>query len=110
MRNAYTFKRSIYGDKFLFTSVGQKGDVHKVVVFDFEEDGLYSVILGDVNEKGQLQSFTLTGNNDAKKVLATVADIIEYFIEHNPKTTLFFTGTTKRLTDLYKRLLLKEMD
>lgn len=109
MRLAYPFLKKDYGDTFVFTSAGRRGEVRKAVVFELEEDGLYSVVLGDLNENGQLQAFRPTGNHDAKKVLATVANIIEFFMGQNPKAILFLTGTTKRLTELYKKLLLEEM-
>ncbi len=59
-----------------------KGTLERLY-FDMEEDGLYSVVMGDLNDQGELLSFKPTGNNDAKKVLATVADVIEFFIQQS---------------------------
>ncbi|MCW3107313.1 MAG: hypothetical protein JWQ09_1819 [Segetibacter sp.] len=110
MRNAYNFTTGEYGDKFTFTSTGSKGNVRKAVIFEMEEDGLYSIVMGDLTDKDNLLSFKPTGNSDAKKVLATVADIIEFFIQQKPKAIVFMTGTSQRLTNLYKELLLQEIN
>jgi hypothetical protein len=110
MRHAYPFVKGTRNDRFTFHSTGRKGVITKAVFFDVEEDGLYSVVMGDLNEQGQLMDFQPTGNGDAKKVLATVADIIEYFLEQKPTAIVFMVGAYKRLTHLYKDLLLKELD
>lgn len=74
-----------------------------------EDDDYYSATLGNLNGKGQIRIFKPTGNGDAKKVLATVANIIEFFMRKKPRAVIFMTGTSKKLTDLYKKLLFREL-
>ncbi len=110
MRNSYDFTTGLRDDKFTFSSTGPKGEISKGVIFEMEDDGLYSVIMGDLDENGELKPLQPTGNGDAKKVLATVADIIEYFVERKPKAVIFMTGITDQLTSIYKQLLLHELN
>ncbi|WP_121354849.1 DUF6934 family protein [Flavisolibacter nicotianae] len=108
-RNAYKFTKGAYGNKFIFTSSGTKGSVRKGVIFKDEDDDVYSISMGDLDAHDQIQNFDPTGNNDARKVMATCADIIDYFLEQKPKATIFISGATDRLTKLYKMLILREL-
>jgi hypothetical protein len=91
--------------EYEFVSEGPKGLIKKKVVFHPVPGNypLFTLALGDWDEnRRQIDDITITNNNDAKKVLATVARIVQIFSEQFGDVTIIAEGSTQSRTRLYQ--------
>ena len=90
--------------RFEFTSVGPKGEIPKLVLYqETNIENLYNLAFGDKNkETGEIDDIVVTNNSDSQKVLATVAYTVYLFTEKYPNTVIGATGSTKARTRLYR--------
>jgi hypothetical protein len=92
-----------YFDVFDFISTGKNGDILKRVAFSkTEEDMVYNLALGDVDEDNEINDYSVTDNGDRNKVLATVASIVEAYTKKFPDRWIIFRGSTAERTRLYR--------
>jgi hypothetical protein len=91
---------------FSFISVGPKGKIQKLVVYQHVEGPLYNLAFGDKNsELGTIDDLVITDNQDTEKVLATVASTIFDFFAVHSGTIVIAQGSTPSRTRLYRRYL-----
>lgn len=91
---------------FSFTSVGPKGHIKKLVIYQHVEGPLYNLAFGDKNgESGTIDDLIITDNKDTDKVLATVASTIFDFFAVHSGTIVLAQGSTHSRTRLYRRYL-----
>ena len=69
---------------------------------DFEQEKVYNLALGDVDEDNEINDYAVTDNGDRNKVLATVATIVEAFTKRFPDRWIIFRGSTAERTRLYR--------
>jgi hypothetical protein len=101
---AYSF---IYNESFTifeFQSDGPKGPILKRIEFQLTSFHLiYNLVLGDVNlSNGKTDDFVTTNNLDTQKVLVTTIQIIYFFIDKYPKSSIFIHGNTPSRNRLYR--------
>ena len=109
----YEFRYDGNFTTFKFFSEGKNGRVIKVVKFQqFNPANIfYNLLLGDKDdETGYIDDLAITNNGDTKKVLATVAAIVDTFTEKHPEAWIHATGSTKARTRLYRMLINKYFD
>jgi hypothetical protein len=107
---SYPFRRASYNDVFAFESIGAK-TITKMVSFYEEDDDLYILSFHDLDGNGNPLPFTsYSDNGDAYAVLATVAEIMEYFLTYHPGASLIFSGSDDRRTEVYHKLLVRELE
>ena len=88
---------------FDFISTGRNGDISKRVAFTkTEQDKVYNLALGDVDEDNEINDYSVTDNGDRNKVLATVASIVEAYTKRFPDRWIIFRGSTAERTRLYR--------
>jgi hypothetical protein len=92
---------------FIFASTGRHGDLLKIVSFDEIDDfsNTYNLALGTLLPGGDVDYNSITNNGDRNKVLATVAQIINIFMEQHPGRTVYIKGSDQRRTILYQRAI-----
>ena len=102
--NYYNVDTSPDFQTFEFISVGQKGNVIKVVRYsEINVKGFYNLGFGDKDPiTGFLSDLTVTNNGDSQKVLATVAATLYAFTNNHPDATVIATGSTQARTRLYQ--------
>lgn len=89
--------------QFDFFSVGPKGTIRKVVLFQQVRYNIYNVAFGDWDEDLQkIDTTTRSNNEDRDKVLATVASAVVEFFEHYPGATICAKGNLPANTRLYQ--------
>jgi hypothetical protein len=89
-----------------FTSIGPKGLIPKVVIYQHLEGKLYNLAFGDKDgTTGNLDDLVISDNKDTEIVLATVASTIFDFFENYHGTIVLAKGSTKSRTRLYRRHL-----
>ncbi|MFN0033443.1 MAG: DUF6934 family protein [Saprospiraceae bacterium] len=85
---------------FFFESIGSKGRVLKVVVFNRAEGNRWNVGFGDSRD-GKIDDITFTNNNDVRKVLSTVAQTIYHFSEAHPVRVIAIIPVDERRKHFY---------
>lgn len=92
--------------EFEFVSEGPNGSILKRVEFRPRMQigyPFFNLAFGDWNKKeGKIDDTSITNNNDAKKVLATVATIVEIFTKQFTDVTIIAEGSTRSRTRLYQ--------
>ena len=88
---------------FDFVSTGKNGEVLKRVAFTkTEQEKVYNLALGDVDEDNEINDYAVTDNGDRNKVIATVAAIVEAYTKRFPDRWIIFRGSTVERTRLYR--------
>ena len=102
--NYYDISTSQDFQTFEFVSIGQKGNITKVVRYsEISIKGYYNLGFGDTDPiTGLLSDLTVTNNGDSQKVLATVAATLYAFTDNYPGVTVIATGSTQARTRLYR--------
>lgn len=105
MRNEiYKLKTDPDAIVFEFTSVGPKGNIAKLVMYqETKITDLYNLAFGDKDEiTGEINDMIVTNNKDSQKVLATVAETVLIFTNRYPTAQILAKGSTKSRTRLYR--------
>lgn len=88
---------------FEFVSVGKYGSIAKRIAFiPTELPEVYNLAFGDINEEGEIDDYTISDNGDRNKILATLAKVIELYTNKYPERWIYFRGSTKERTRLYR--------
>ncbi|WP_436485372.1 DUF6934 family protein [Chitinophaga sp. ARDCPP14] len=88
---------------FTFTSIGPNGNIIKQL--EFQETiipGIYNLCLSDISETGDSDDENVTNNNDRNLVLATVAGLVDIYLERNPNHWILIEGSTLSRIRLYR--------
>jgi hypothetical protein len=89
--------------EYSFVSTGPKGDIRKIVQFEYLDDtDSYNLAFGDLNANGVLDDLTVSDNKDRDKILATVAHAVTLFCKKHPDDWVYFTGSTPQRIRLYR--------
>jgi len=85
-----------YEDAYWFVSTGKQGDIYKAVFFQpLPEPNRFNLALGDINLRtGEMEFKELSANGDARKVFATIGDIIKEYTMVHPDREIFVSGNT----------------
>jgi hypothetical protein len=96
---------------FEFISIGNKGEISKIVVFSEVDNNFYHLGFGDKNEEtGEISDLIVSNNGDSEKVLATVAACILIFTSKFPNAYVYATGSTESRTRLYRIGITNNLD
>ena len=86
-----------------FISDGTKGAIPKRISFTSTEmENVYNLAFGDIMENGEIDDYTISDNGDRNKILATVANVVDNYTNKYPERWVFFRGSTKERTRLYR--------
>ncbi len=102
--NYYKVETSADFKIFEFLSIGNKGNIPKVVRYtEINVKGFYNLGFGDKDLKtGFISDISVTNNGDSQKVLATVAATLYAFIDEHPGAIVIATGSSEARTRLYR--------
>ncbi len=96
---------------FEFTSIGNKGEITKIIQFLQVSGNLYNLGFGDKDiETGEISDIIVSNNGDSRKVLATVAASVYAFTGKYPNALIYATGSTKSRTRLYRIGITNNLD
>lgn len=102
----YEFIENSEATIFEFNSIGNKGQIPKVVLFSETNDkGIYNLSFGDkrINDgKVIVDDTAISNNGDRNMILATVVHAVVVFTKRNPDCYIFFRGGTLSRTRLYR--------
>ncbi|HYV93279.1 MAG TPA: hypothetical protein VE978_16005 [Chitinophagales bacterium] len=99
----FSFDISEDSSLFEFVSVGPKGEIKIVVQFTpTKTKHVFNLGFGNLQNDGTIDDHIVNDNKDRDKILATVAEIVFYFLSQYPNLTIGFTGSTENRTRLYR--------
>ena len=88
---------------FEFMSVGKKGVIPKRIEFTPTDlPNIVNLAFGDIDEEGEIDDYSISDNGDRNKILATVAYIVEIYLNMQPDKFVYFRGSTQERTRLYR--------
>lgn len=89
---------------FEFISDGFKGRIMKVVQYTpLHKRNYYNLGFGDRDLRtGHISDLSVSDNGDSKKILATVASTLSFFLEKYPNAKVMASGSTPSRTRLYR--------
>ena len=94
------------GLEYEFYSDGPKGRVKKVIKLQREPglgQNVYNLMFGDYNENANLvDDGAVSNNSDRRAVLRTVAEVVDVFINLNPKAIIHIRGRSASRIRLYQ--------
>jgi hypothetical protein len=91
--------------RYDFCSEGPNGKIKKVILFTratLHGNFIYNLAFGDIDKDGKLNDFVTSNNQDAEKVLATVAQAVISFTNMYPDALIFTEGSTPARTRRYQ--------
>lgn len=90
-------------ETYEFWSIGPRGRIKKIVVYEQLASDVYNLSFGDWHgASGIIQDNTRSNNGDRDKILATVANTVLDFLEHHPGVRIVAEGITPGKTRLYQ--------
>jgi hypothetical protein len=92
--------------QYIFISIGEK-DVAKIVQFDHVVDDNWNLGFGDLDDEGFINDSIVTNNQDARKVIRTVAKIAIDFLAKDPSSTLEINPVDGKRQRLYNNIFQK---
>jgi hypothetical protein len=88
--------------RFDFLSIGRTA-IHKAIVYNATQiPNVYSLMLADIEQDGELNVYSISNNGDMRHILATVYKSIVHFLNLRPNAIIAFTGSTSSRTRLYR--------
>jgi len=106
----YDFKRIDQSLSFSFESRGKRNIEKRVIFQKLSIDNYYQLALVDVKQDGTFDDKIISNNGDRNKVLATVFQILNYFLTIYPNVIVLFAGSTDSRTRLYQIALSSEYE
>jgi hypothetical protein len=96
---------------FDFVSTGRKGEIAKRIEFTPTEiPTIINLAFGDIDENGQIDDHSISNNGDRNKILATIAFVVEIYLQKYPDRLVYFKGSTQDRTRLYRIALSLNLD
>ena len=100
----YPYTELIPQTHYYFESIGEKGKTVKIVAFFPLEDKVWNLGFGDLQDDGSVNDLVTTNNQDARKVLQTVAKIAIDFLAQNPTEVLQIEPIDNKRKQLYNNI------
>jgi hypothetical protein len=90
--------------RYEFCSEGPKGKIKKIILFtrvNLNGNIYFNLAFGDIDREG-INDFVTSNNQDAEKVLATVAQAVISFTNKYPDALVYAEGSTPSRTRRYQ--------
>lgn len=98
-------------DIFEFVCIGKTRNINKQVRFKpLVPNDLYSLQFGDIDENGNLDYYSVSGNGDSEKILTTVSRVVDTYTMKHPNHYVVFGGSTPGRTRLYRMAIGKHLE
>ncbi|WP_421825865.1 DUF6934 family protein [Larkinella sp.] len=101
---SYSFRQSLTVSEFFFESIGVKGVIQKLVSFTpTGVEHIYNLALADFNTlTGKFDDRSISDNGDTIKILATIFQIVNQYLEQFPERWIVFSGNSMARNRLYR--------
>jgi hypothetical protein len=99
----YEIQFSDFDQIYTFISEGKQGKILKMVRFQEIDESMFNLGFGDfIQSTSQVDDKIVSNNGDMVKVLATVLEILDIFLNENPEVSVFITGSSPSRVRLYQ--------
>lgn len=96
---------------YSFISKGVKGEVEKIIRYDWLEDDIYNLGFGDkIKGTNYVDDLVVTDNGDIRLVFTTVIRTLPLFFEKYPDHRVYFTGSDSKRINVYNYIIDKHID
>jgi hypothetical protein len=85
---------------YIFESVGEKGNIPKIVILTLNKDNIWNLGFGDLKNH-RVDDSIITNNHDAAKVIRTVAKIAVSFLVKNSQSIIEIIPVDEKRKRLY---------
>lgn len=107
----YSFESTRAEYVFSFVSDGPRGRIEKRVQFSPTGAETFNLGFGDwIEEKGEIDDMTVSDNGDMESILATVIEVMRFFLLEHCGARIFLTGSTTARTRLYQIIINTNLD
>jgi hypothetical protein len=105
----YPITASDQGLKYSFDITNNERVIVKVITFTPVEASfdLYEMVFGTLMPNGKVDVLTVDGDHHLEKIISTVISSLLQFLELNPNTSVFFSGSTPARNRLYRAVITK---
>lgn len=90
-------------NEYIFRSIGKKGTIIKVVLYEHIKENRYNLSFGDLIA-GEVNDEIVSNNNDLIKVISTVVSTIYDFTNDNPDSIIEIKGVDEKRIRLYNSI------
>lgn len=106
-KKSYPFQKIVSEEYYYtFMSIGDKGNIQKVVAFQPMNLLLYNVALLDYDSaSGEFSDDSASNNYDLGMVFATIFQIVEDFLSNNVHYSVYIKANTEIKNKLYYRII-----
>ena len=99
----YEIQFSDFDQIYTFISEGKQGKILKMIRFQEIDESMFNLGFGDfIQSTWQVDDKVVSDNGDMVKVLATVLEILDIFLNENPEISVFNTGSSPSRVRLYQ--------
>jgi hypothetical protein len=106
----YHFEQNETTTQFVFFSEGQQGRIMKAIIFSLYDRHRWNIAFGDVGPTLEVDDKAISNNNDALKVLRTVAATAIAFSEKYPERSLVVFPVDEKRKRLYNLLFRRQLE
>jgi len=106
----YDFNQIDESLSFSFESTGKRNIEKRVIFQKLDLENYYQLALVDLKEDGTFGDKIVSNNGDRDTVLATIFQILNYFLTIFPDVVVLFAGSTNSRTRLYQIALNSELE
>jgi len=106
----YDFNQIDESLSFSFESTGKRNIEKRVIFQKLDLENYYQLALVDLKEDGTFDDKIVSNNGDRDTVLATVFQILNYFLTIFPDVVVLFAGSIESRTRLYQIVLNSELE
>ena len=107
----YSFNSAENNYLFSFVSEGPQGCIEKRVQFTPMGGATFNLGFGDwIKETGEIDDMAVSNNGDIELVLATVIEVLRFFLSKHSGARIFLTGSTPARTRLYRIIINTNLD
>ena len=106
----YDFNQIDESLSFSFESTGKRIIEKRVIFQKLDLENYYQLALVDLKEDGTFDDKIVSNNGDRDTVLATIFQILNYFLTIFPDVVVLFAGSTNSRTRLYQIALNSELE
>ena len=102
---AYPIESSEDKLQYRFISKGVKGNIVKIVVYDFWEDDKWNLAFGDANaDESDFDDKVISNNQDMRRVIQTIFETARIFSAAYPERKIYIEPVDRKRKLLYNRV------
>lgn len=104
IEESYPYRTDSEKEVYFFESIGPKGQIGKMIQFDFMGENTWNLAFGDRLDGHHFDDSANSNNGDLVKIMATVAETIRVFSERWPNRMIHIQPLDEKRKRLYNAI------